>query len=245
MDFTKNDDIMCFALHCKVTMRREIILNTTFMKENMNEITKKLLGLSDDELSTTEPSRDENGIYMIFHHLYIEFEDFNKFISFLKIRYMKESDFEQVMLISNILGGFDAIDTYIENFYKDMKIKPSCPKEDIKNEYNWVDVAVGYLPHSREDIRHYIELGYTSTQHLISEIDDKIPLVFYCKKKALPQKPSDDIDNKFIWKTARITSSNSDQEYLDSCIEDGFTLTDAKVDSADRKMPIMFLRKEK
>lgn len=182
MDFTKNHDIMCFALRCKFRMRREIILNTSFMKENMNEITKKLLGLSDDELSTTEPSRDENGIYMIFHLLYIEFEDFNKFISFLKIKYMKESDFEQVMLISNILGGFDVIDKYIENFYK---------------------------------------------------------------KKALPQKPSDDIDNKFIWKTARITSSDSDQEYLDSCIEDGFTLTDEKVDGSDRHMPIMFLRKEK
>ena len=245
MDFTKNDDIMCFALRCKFRMRREIILNTSFMKENMNEITKKLLGLSDDELSTTEPSRDENGIYMIFYLLYIEFEDFSKFISFLKIRYMKQADFEQVMLISNILGGFDVIDTYIENFYKDITIKPSCPKEDVKNEYDWVEVAVGYLPHSREDIRHYKELGYTSTQHLISEVDDKIPLVFYRKKKSLPQKPSDDIDNKFIWKTARITSSYTDQEYLDSCIEDGFTLTDAKVDGSDRHTHMMFLRKEK
>ena len=98
--------------------------------------------------------------------------------------------------------------------------------------------------HSRDDIRHYMEIGYTSTQHLISEIDDKIPLVFYCKKKALPQKPSDDIDNKFIWKTARITCVDSDQNYLDSCIEDGFTLTDAKVDGCEIHTPIMFLRKK-
>ena len=242
MDFKEISDVCCLALRTKFGRRRELILSRKFIIENMNEITKKLLGLSEDELSTSKPTRDKHGIYMILYILHVEFDDFTKFIKFLKIKYMKEEDFDSVMNVSTILGGYDCVDNYIKKFYEDNKENPRCPKDDHKSEYDWIDVPIGTLPHSREDVRKYLDRGYSSTQYILEKSESEYPIVYYRKKKGFPKSPEEDTKDMFLWKVVRICRGDTDHETLDANIAEGYTLTNQKI---NLNSSMMYMRKPK
>jgi len=179
------EDYLRFILFCNISNKnKKLFLEKQFIIEKMNNIVKRLLGLNDkeDDLTTSEPSKNSDGEYLIFYNLNINYKYFMFLISFLKTNFLKEIYFEQVQEVANILGGFESLDNYIINFYKKPIIyNPKTPKEDIKNEYIWLllDFNCAY-PQIIEERKNYLDNGWYTTGEKIV-IDEKT--LFYCKKK--------------------------------------------------------------
>ena len=74
----------CFIFHCDDSDRpHKIYLERSFIKDRMNNICKRLLGIdAGDELTTKTPLQDDQGNYLIFYDLNIKFDDFNNLIKF-------------------------------------------------------------------------------------------------------------------------------------------------------------------
>lgn len=154
-----------------------IILEKQFILDKMNTVTHRLLGLNtDDELSTQEPSRDQNGAYTIFELLGIFKEHFIHLIYFLRIGRLDKEYHDHAMQAAIALGGFTALDEYIKEERRVISYPPKQPKDDIHCDYDW---AVLSMLNERE-INNIREKGFICTG-IVAEVNHHVPHTYYRK----------------------------------------------------------------
>ena len=165
------DSFICFSFS---NSEHKLILYKQFIKDKMNHITCKLLGLTDDELSTVSPSKDANGIYTIFKDLDINFHDFKYLILFLRTGQLDEQHMDKAMMAAIVLGGFPELDQYREKCLikpplPPKKTHPIIPIDDIDNEYNWTLVRIQEHSYSTDPALSYIKSGWSFSGGIISD----------------------------------------------------------------------------
>ena len=139
-----DDSFICFKF---ANSPHKIILSKDFIKEKMNHIFCKLIGVTDDdeELTTISPSKDENSIYTILQDLYVSYEDFKYLVLFLRTGNLNDQYINNAMNAAISLGGFPELDSYAYKcFNTPLPVPPQKepiePIEDTDNKYDWTIV---------------------------------------------------------------------------------------------------------
>lgn len=167
-----------------------IYLTHDFIMSNMNTVFQRLIGVGNHELTTKCPSKDAAGNYTILELLGLRRLDIVNLISFLRTGQMPESNFQPVLTVSVILGGFPRVDQYISDHYhqqrdalhQQLQKKPICPLQDYTGEYQWQPISL-----HNNSLRNIIKEGWTATGHVFTEENSLRISYTYLRRSLVPE----------------------------------------------------------
>lgn len=180
-----DDSFICFKF---ANSPHKIILSKDFIKEKMNHIFCKLIGVTDDdeELTTISPSKDENSIYTILQDLYVSYEDFKYLVLFLRTGNLNDQYINNAMNAAISLGGFPELDSYAYKcFNTPLPVPPQKepiePIEDTDNKYDWTIVRTQEYSYSTDAAIDYVKDGWSFTGGIASNDNKNAPLMYMRK----------------------------------------------------------------
>ena len=176
MSFT-DPTIYTFSFNNITGEARYIILEKKFILAKMNNITHRLLGLNtDDELTTSHPSKDNSGAFTIFEKLGISWESMYHLVYFLRMNRLNKEFHEDAMQAAITLGGFEDLDKYIYEVRKPVYNIPKNPHQDCKSEYDWMLISI-----LNEELMHASKCsGYICTG-VVPDGNYSLPYLYYRK----------------------------------------------------------------
>ena len=160
---------------------------------------KLLFGINEDSQFGDFKLEETDGYINLFKDFGITRTEWNLFLNFLKYGYTPyynekidgisteraKSNVESLNNLCHIFGGLNSFDEFYKKFYKEnnteVNYNPQCPKEDIKNLYNWTIIDDGHVYNLRDfACTHREEDGWSAQKYILK---DTRSFVWYRKLK--------------------------------------------------------------
>tara|TARA_B100000424_G_C22933504_1_gene496633 strand:+ start:583 stop:1176 length:594 start_codon:yes stop_codon:yes gene_type:complete len=162
---------------------------------------KLLFGINEDSQFGDFKVEETDGYINLFKDFGINRTEWNLFLNFLKYGYTPyynekidgisteraKSNVESLNNLCHIFGGLNSFDEFYKKFYEEnnteLNYNPQCPKEDIKNLYNWTIIDDGHVYNLRDFACTHREEDGWSAHKIFSKDSDQVKFIYYRKLK--------------------------------------------------------------